>query len=247
MTLKMTVEEHFLMEDTKALVIYWHEKQYPATKMYAKLLARGRDGCPVYSTVTSWIRSLARAEDIYEHASGGGRFPDDRVDCLVANALEESPFHTVRSLASAIKISPTTIWRHLHSRGYVVWHLHIVPHTLSIAQKVARVESAIALKKVICSGKHQDWRSILTGYESWFYFSNNPDHAWVPEGAAIPTRSRQTICSPKRMLTAFWSPLDFPLVRMLLKGAHFDARDFCTNIIANIDRIRRAATAEDAR
>jgi hypothetical protein len=64
MTLRMTVEEHFLMEDATALVTYWHEKQYPATKIYAKLLARGRDACPAYSTITSWIKSLVRGENI---------------------------------------------------------------------------------------------------------------------------------------------------------------------------------------
>jgi histone-lysine N-methyltransferase SETMAR len=116
-----------------------------------------------------------------------------------------------------------------------------------MAQKAARVESAIALKKVICSAKHQGWRYILIGDESWFYFSNNPDHAWVPGGAAIPARPRQTISSPKRMLTVFWSPLGFPLVRMLPKGAHFDTHYFCTNILAGVDRIRPAATAEEAR
>ena len=247
MTLRVIVTQHFLMEDAKALVIYWHEKQYPATKMYAKLLARGRDRCPAYSTITSWIRNLVRGENIYEHASGGGRLPDDRVDGMVANALEESPFHTVRSLASAIKIPPTTVWRHLHSRGYVVRHLHIVPHTLSAAQKAARVESAIALRKVICSAKRRGWRYLLTGDESWFYFMNNPDHAWVPEGTAVPTRPRQTISSPKRMLIVFWSPLGFRLVRMLPKGVHLDAHYFCTNILAEIDRIRPAATTEDAR
>jgi hypothetical protein len=136
----------------------------------------------------------------------------------VANALEESPFHTVRSLASASKILPTTVWQHLHSRGYVVGHLNIIPHTLSMAQKVARVESAVALKNVICSAKHQGWRYILTSDKSWFYFSNNPNHAWVPEGAAIPTRSRQTLSSPNQMLTVFWSSLGFPLVRMLPKA-----------------------------
>jgi hypothetical protein len=116
-----------------------------------------------------------------------------------------------------------------------------------MAQKVARVESAIALKKGSCSAKHQGGRYILTGDKSWFYLSNNPDHAGVPEGAVIPTRSRQTISSPKRILTGFWSPLDFPLVRMLPTGAHFDPHYFCTNIIPDIDRIRPAATAEDAR
>jgi hypothetical protein len=83
---------------------------------------------------------------------------------------------------------------------------------LSLAQKAARVESAIELKKVLCSAKHHGWRYIVTGDESWFYFTINPDHAWVPEGAVTPTRSRLTINSPKRMLIVFWSPLGFSLV-----------------------------------
>jgi hypothetical protein len=73
---------------------------------------------------------------------------------------------------------------------YVVRNLHIVPHMLSLAQKAARVESVIELEKVLCSAKHYGWRSILTGDESWFYFTINPDHAWVPEGAVTPTRLR---------------------------------------------------------
>jgi hypothetical protein len=123
------------MEDAKALVVYWHAKGHPATKMYTKLLARAGEACPAYSTITNWVRALTRGEDIQGHASGGGRLPDERVDALIASAMEESPFHSVRSLASTIKIPSTTVWRHLHSSGYVVRNLHIVPHALSGAQK----------------------------------------------------------------------------------------------------------------
>jgi hypothetical protein len=61
--------------------------------MYTKLLARAGETYPGYSTITNWIRTLTRGEDIHGHASGGGRLPDDRVVILVINALEESPFH----------------------------------------------------------------------------------------------------------------------------------------------------------
>jgi hypothetical protein len=46
------------MEDAKALVIYWHEKHYSATKMDTKLLVRAGEACPAYSTITNWIRAL---------------------------------------------------------------------------------------------------------------------------------------------------------------------------------------------
>jgi hypothetical protein len=110
-------QEEIPMEDLKALVIYWHRKHYSATKMYAKLLVRAGEAYPAYSTITNWITARTRGENIHGYASGGGRLPDDRVDTLVINALEESPFHSVRSLASTIKIPPMTVWRHLHARG----------------------------------------------------------------------------------------------------------------------------------
>jgi hypothetical protein len=165
--------------------------------MYTKLLARAGEACPGYSTITNWIRVLTQGEDMHGHASGGGRSPDDRVDPLALDALEKSPFHSVRSLANTIKIPPTTIWRHFHARGYVARNLRIMPHMISMAQKAAQIESATKLTKVLCSAKDYGWRYILTGDESWPYFTINPDHAWVSKGAVIPTRSRQTISSPK--------------------------------------------------
>jgi histone-lysine N-methyltransferase SETMAR len=235
------------MEDPKSLVIYWHEKGYPAQKMHEKLLARMSPRAPAYSTITNWIRALGRGEDIRERASGGGRVPDERIPTLIAEALTEAPFHSVRSLASTIKIPKTTIWRHLHQAGYVVRNLRIIPHSLSDTQKATRVETAIDLKKVLMSAKHRGWRYILTGDESWFYFNIDHDRIWIPETEPPPTRVRQTVSSLKRMLTIFWSPLGFPLVQLLPKGHHFDADYFCSQIIREIDRIRPTETAEDAK
>jgi hypothetical protein len=220
-TLTMIVPEDIPIEHAKTLVMYWHEKHYSAMKMYTKLLRHAGAACPPSSKITNWIRAITQGEGIQGHASGGGRLPDDRVDTLVISALEECPFHPVRSLASTIKISPTTVWRHLHARGYVVRNLRILPHMLSLVPKAAQVESAIELKKRLCSAKHYGWRYIITGDESWFYFTVNPDRVRVPEGAVAPTRSRQTISSPKQMLTVFWSPLGFPQSKFIQKHIVF--------------------------
>jgi predicted transcriptional regulator len=74
------------MEDSEALVIYWHEKGHDARTIHRKLSARaGRIG-PGYSTVTNWIRRLVRNEDITRRAFGSGRLPDTRIDALIADA-----------------------------------------------------------------------------------------------------------------------------------------------------------------
>jgi hypothetical protein len=105
-TLAMIVPEDIRMEDAKALIIYWHEKHSSATKMYTKLLAHSGESHPGYFTITSWIRTLTRGEGIHNHASKRERLPDGRIDTLVINALEESLFHSVRSLANTIKTPP---------------------------------------------------------------------------------------------------------------------------------------------
>jgi hypothetical protein len=92
--------------------------------------------------------------------------PNEDSEGLTADALEESPFHCVRLFASATKYAPTTVWRDLHSMGYVVENFQLVPHTLSTFQQTARVEMAIWLRKVIESAKNRGWRFLLTGDES---------------------------------------------------------------------------------
>jgi histone-lysine N-methyltransferase SETMAR len=233
------------MEDAKVLVMYWYEKGHGALRIYQKLSARVGGRFPSYSTITHWLRRLRRNEDITRRASGSGRLAFDEIDSLIADALDEAPFHSVRSLASSIKYPHTTVWRHLRTAGYIVRNLHLVPHTLSPAQKAQRVTMAIELQQMVRLAKHRSWRYFLTGDESWFYFAIDHDHMWLPEGAHAPTRPRRTIASPKRMLTVFWSPLGFSLVEILPKGERFNAEYFCLQILAGIVDRRPVETAED--
>jgi hypothetical protein len=91
-TLTLIAPEDISMENAKALVIYWHKKHYSATKICTKLSARAGEAYPTSSTITNWISALTRGEDIHGHASGGGHLPDERVETLVTNAIEEPPF-----------------------------------------------------------------------------------------------------------------------------------------------------------
>jgi histone-lysine N-methyltransferase SETMAR len=225
--------------------VYRYEKGESAMKMHQKLLARNQATCPAYSTVTNWIRSLERGDDIFERASGSGRRPNEELIGLIFAVLEQEPFHSVRSLATAVKSPPTTVWRSLHSSGFVLRNLRLVPHALSPSEKASRVDMAIQLKKSIETAKHQGWRFFLTGDESWFYFTTDYEHMWTPEGATLPTRVRRTVASAKRMLTVFWSPLGFPVIKALPKGMRFNAEYFCSVILREIDANRPSHSAVD--
>jgi hypothetical protein len=111
--------------------------------MHQKLLARVGEDHPSDSMVIIWIRKLKRGEDIHSNPSRSRRLPDDRLPVLIAAALEESPFHSVRSLTSAVKYPPMTVRRYLCSSGYVLHRLHIVLHTLSPDQKLLESRSQL--------------------------------------------------------------------------------------------------------
>jgi hypothetical protein len=85
--------------------------------------------------ITGGLRKLKRGDDITRCASGSGRLPDDRIDTLITSPLGQCPFHSVRTLGSAIKDPCTTVWQPLNSAGFVVYNLHLVSHELSPSQK----------------------------------------------------------------------------------------------------------------
>jgi hypothetical protein len=78
-----------------------------------------------------------------------GRIPDDSIDALMTSALDQCPFHSVHSVCSAIKHPLTTVWRHLHSAGFVLRNLPLVTHGFSPSQKAERVGMAIELQQVL--------------------------------------------------------------------------------------------------
>jgi hypothetical protein len=138
--------------------------------------------------VTNWLRRLQRGEDITVRASGSGPVADLEIEFLFPKEFDEFPFHSVRSLSAVLARPRTTVWRHLHSAGYVPRNLQLVPHALSPSQKVERVQQSIELKSVLESAKRRGWRYFLTGDESWFYLRTDHDPMWIQDGEEVPTR-----------------------------------------------------------
>jgi hypothetical protein len=126
---------NFQMEATKVLVICWRAKGHDATRIYQKLSTRLGHTLLTYSMITDWLRKLERGNDITPRASCRGRLLDGRIDALITSALEPCPFHSVRTLCSAIKHPRTTVWRHLHAAGFVVRNLRLVPPNSLLLQK----------------------------------------------------------------------------------------------------------------
>jgi hypothetical protein len=106
-------------------------KGHDATRIHQKLSRRLGHTLPADSTITGRLRKLERGDDIPHRPPGSGRLPDDHIDTLITSALEQCAFHSVCTLCFAIKHPRRTVWRDLHSAGFIVHNLRLVPHELS--------------------------------------------------------------------------------------------------------------------
>ena len=226
-----------MSEHLKHLVIYWHSKDLNAIQIYQKCCKNFPDESIHYSSITNWIRKIKRGENILVRKIGSGPLSDETIDLKIYSALNEFPFHSLRSLSTCLKIPKSTIHDHLKKMGFIVKHLRYVPHILNSDQKMNRVKISKQLLDEIAEARDQSWRFFLTGDESWFFFIEDFDIQWVAPGEKPFTRSKRIISSPKRMLTVFWSPLGFRIIEMLPKGTRFNSKYFINEILSKIAEI----------
>jgi len=100
-----------------------------------------------------------------------GRPSDDGLTCVILNVLEIDPHASARKTARRLFVSPSTVVRHLEDKlGYKCAHLRWVPHILTKAQKLRRLEDAKAMLPILLQAQADGWLYLVTGDESWFEY-----------------------------------------------------------------------------
>jgi hypothetical protein len=77
--------------------------------------------------------------------------------------------------------------------GFVVKHLHWVPHRLTDAQRQIRIDRSNELIRLLESTQANDWQNFMTLDESWFYLWTIPEKVWVQAGQQPPERVKHMI------------------------------------------------------
>jgi transposase len=218
--------------DQKSIVLYLAKKGMTATEIHTDLMHTLKEEAVHYSSVTRYLRSTSFTSS----TSPKPEEPPDRemsdLDEAILTALGEQPFASVRQLAAATHLAPSTVYWHLtHKLGFTVRHLRSVPHTLSTLDMERRVACSNQLLTVLNQQRPRHWRDIVTLDESWFYFHTDYETIWLPQGATPPERERQTIQSKKMMVTIVWNPTGFYQLYALPKGAKFNSAYYISEIL----------------
>jgi hypothetical protein len=98
---------------------------------------------------------------------------------------------SVRKLARATHVPRAVVYRRFtKSLEFVGRLLRWVPHLLSDAQKVRRVELSLCLLQMLKVQEQRAWHHGIILDESWFHCSTNYDSIWLLSG---PERTCATI------------------------------------------------------
>jgi histone-lysine N-methyltransferase SETMAR len=191
-----------------------------------------------YSTVTKYLRKRSFTSVFQEPPEEA---PNTVIENAIVQALGQQPFALIREIAKLTLIPPTTVYRRLTQfLGFVVKHLHWVPHSINGAHKDQRAIMAKHLLYMLRSIKHQGWKFIVSIDESWFYLSTDHEQIWLRPDQAPPERPRHTIQDKKLMVTIVWNPLGFHIINALPHGIRFNADYYRDNILQAILPLRPA-------
>jgi hypothetical protein len=123
----------------------------------------------------------------------------------VSQLLREEPFSSTRCIAAQLRLSRTSVKRTLISvLGMKKFSLPWVPHDLTESQKAQSVKDSRMLLKALKADAKNNFVNIITGDESWYYWSYEYQSQWSTSRDTVPTRTLHKIDSKKSMCTLIY-------------------------------------------
>jgi hypothetical protein len=218
--------------DQKTIVLYLRMKGMSLDAIHEDLVRTLGADVVSYSMVTKYARSAKFSPKKDGASSEPPIVESSSVDDAILADLDEYPFSSIRELSRRICLPRSTVHRHVsHSLRFTIRHLRWVPHFLTAEQKRIRVGRSRELLRVLLVEMAHQWHDIVILEESWIYLYCEHDLMWMAPGEIVPDRERQTLQSPKLMLTIGWNPSGFHIVKSLPKGGKFSEQYDTYNIL----------------
>jgi hypothetical protein len=118
-----------------------------------------------------WINEMKHRRTDLGNIAGPGRKPDEGFAGVIAAKLDADPHLSARKLARSLRIAASAVCRYLSEvLEMKCRHLRWVPHTLTAAQKVVRVELAERILQALAKHERSHFHFLFTGDESWMFY-----------------------------------------------------------------------------
>jgi transposase len=177
----MEVEQRYVIK-------FFFEEGMKAQEICDRLQNHYHENALKLSAVYKWIGEVKCGRNDLSDLEKPGRLPDESLDPVIAARYEMDPSCLARKIARSLGIALSTVCRcFTEVLGLSYPHLRWIPHTLTPAQKVARVEIAKRMLGELAKHQASNFHFIYTGDESWFLDEYQQTNRWVPVWDDTPT------------------------------------------------------------
>jgi histone-lysine N-methyltransferase SETMAR len=151
--------------------------------------------------------------------------------------LQKYPFASASMIAKHFLVNPhmvkEIIQRELRMRKF---SRRWVPHSLTPAQKVPRVDTSIEMLRILQESEANDFDGVTTGDESWFQYIYPSSEMFARSPADGIPRTRQALCAKKIMITLFFTARKLIVLDVMPKGWKYNQRYFVDNRVLGLKR-----------
>ena len=206
-------------------------------KIHFRLIELFGKDAPAYQTITKFIRGLS----FDNKKEPSEKVPFENVNQQnvdkVLGAIQENPNFSIRNIAQETGVPQTSDYRYLTQiLHYKCVNLRWVPHILTDDLKIQRVEMSRQLLEIIQKSQSRCFHNVITGDESWFKYSLQPRHQWIPEGSKPMEKERSTFHNKKVMVTIFWGINGICVLDTLTSTERMNSQYFINNILVKITK-----------
>lgn len=215
--------------------------------LHAHLVETFESDAPAYSTMTAHLRKHVWADSPGAAPKKPGPKIDEKLAGQIEKLLKSDPTLSANMIATQLGRAPTTIKSYLHNVLHFQFKkTHWVPHFLTDEQRKKRVVESRRLLEVLQEASVDDFRFLVTGDESWFFYSSPKRGLWMPDDAPAPQAQRPSHYGPKTMIVVFWNIHGAVAVAAVPKGKSATGEYFCDEVLQEICNSQAFSDAQEA-
>ena len=190
------------------------------------------------SSFYHWYDLITDLNHIHTSNKRRGRGVNMMLALKIEKLIKENCMISARAIGRALHISHSTVLFYIHD----ILHLsrracQVVPHLLSERMKQQRVAFAKIQLAILREAKAVDYRNIITGDESWIYYSYSPQFYWGKSDEMPPVIVRRNQGDKKVMLIIMVSGDGVITSHILDNGNAVDGQLFTSVILQNCQSV----------
>jgi hypothetical protein len=179
--------------DMRAVIFYYYRQGKGGKKIHHKLSDVYRKDSYSRGAMKYWVREF-KAQRTELHDEIRPERPLIDVSAQIAQLLNDESFSSTRHFAWQLAVAKEVIKRNMQEvLGFYKFGLKWVPKVLNAEQKASRVQMLHELYGNLIFEQQQNFATIITGNENWYYWSYEKLSMWARSRDDVPTKPLQKI------------------------------------------------------